>query len=416
MNPPSRFFILRDDVEAPGRWDLGTPVDGRGHEWDDAAFRKGAPVSVEGPLRIPLRAHDGTALDYTEAGLGVPLVSAKAAAVFSALAPHDIQLIPVSVEAHPEPFFILVSTRVEKCIDDEQSSSVEYWKPEDGRPDRTGRYRSVQGLRIDPTKVGDARVFRTWGWVNLLVSEHVKQALEDTGATGLRFEEVTGPSDLSAEEKAWARAARARRERVDRARDAFWRTLGTLDTDTIPLVGFGPWPSHRQIWRVIRRPNGHTLIVTDGLSDYFLDSTEDSVGFGLELSLETDATFPRLYTSWPTLLLQRVSTELAEHAPVRERALIGLCLVEVPGKDMPKALRSAEGTVGVVLGLPTPALPDCFTLPAGLVKLVTVKALLASELLWLRSRGEDGLALLATRLQHEPSPHLSQARRPALTP
>ena len=48
-----------------------------------------------------------------------------------------------------------------------------------------------QGLRIDPTKVGDAHLFRPWGWTMvLIVSEKLKQALEREGLTGTRFTEV----------------------------------------------------------------------------------------------------------------------------------------------------------------------------------------------------------------------------------
>jgi prolyl-tRNA synthetase len=47
------------------------------------------------------------------------------------------------------------------------------------------------GLRIDPTKVEGAHIFRPWGWrVALLVSEDVKEALEREGLTGTRFTEV----------------------------------------------------------------------------------------------------------------------------------------------------------------------------------------------------------------------------------
>ncbi|WNG24113.1 hypothetical protein F0U62_08815 [Cystobacter fuscus] len=54
-----------------------------------------------------------------------------------------------------------------------------------------GEYRNVAGLRIDPTKVGSAHIFRPWGWtVVLIVSERVKLAMEEEGLTGARFIEV----------------------------------------------------------------------------------------------------------------------------------------------------------------------------------------------------------------------------------
>jgi hypothetical protein len=49
----------------------------------------------------------------------------------------------------------------------------------------------VDDLRIDPSKVGDAKVFRTEGWdIVLIVSEDIKQALERMKATGVKFKQV----------------------------------------------------------------------------------------------------------------------------------------------------------------------------------------------------------------------------------
>jgi hypothetical protein len=68
---------------------------------------------------------------------------------------------------------------------------VHYWRHEDNRPDKLGEYRAVYGMRIDPSKVGDARIFRPWGWrVALIISEDIKQAIESAGLTGTRFVEV----------------------------------------------------------------------------------------------------------------------------------------------------------------------------------------------------------------------------------
>lgn len=63
--------------------------------------------------------------------------------------------------------------------------------PDDDEPERVGEYRAVHGMRIDPTKVGGARIFRTWGWlVTLVISEDIKQAIEREGLTGATFVEV----------------------------------------------------------------------------------------------------------------------------------------------------------------------------------------------------------------------------------
>ncbi|WP_308809818.1 imm11 family protein [Archangium lansingense] len=186
-----RYFRLSDDVHVSGRWYLDDPVDPRGFEVDRWQFESGAPVAMDGHLRVPLY-RAGRALDFSVTAVGgAPVVHARVAPIFAELAATDVQLVPVDVEGQSDEFFILNVTRVVKCIDDQASAEVHYWKPEDGRPEKTGNYRAVHGLRIDPSKVGDAKVFRPWGWlVVLLVSEELKKALERVGATGAKFKEV----------------------------------------------------------------------------------------------------------------------------------------------------------------------------------------------------------------------------------
>jgi len=102
-----------------------------------------------------------------------------------------VQLIPVNVQGQPDQYLILLATKLIRCIDDAASEEVRFWLPEHGQPERVGDYKSVSGLRIDPTKVGDAKVFRTRGWnLALIVSEDIKQALERARVTGAQFTEV----------------------------------------------------------------------------------------------------------------------------------------------------------------------------------------------------------------------------------
>jgi hypothetical protein len=185
-----RFFKLADDVYVPHRWHLDTPTDGQGQPVDDRRFLYGTLVPVEDRLKIPVELV-GTPLDFTQAGMGVPVVHVRvASSVFAVLAPDDVQLIPVDVAGQPEQYLILVATRLLRCID-EQASRIELWTPEDGVPHKIGQYSSVRDLRIDRAKVGGAQVFRCEGWMGpLIVSGAIKDALERMGATGTRFEEV----------------------------------------------------------------------------------------------------------------------------------------------------------------------------------------------------------------------------------
>lgn len=190
-NMPRRYFDLTDNMPIRGRWLLGTPKDLQGREVEDPwSFTDGTSISVPGPLKLPIDV-PGTALDFSHASFSAPVVSARVAAVFAELAPAEVQTIPVEVDDQSEPFFILVATRLIRCIDDAACAEVERWTPEDGRPEKVGQYRDVYKMRIDPSKVGEAKVFRTWGWsIALIVREDIKEALERLGATGTKFEEV----------------------------------------------------------------------------------------------------------------------------------------------------------------------------------------------------------------------------------
>lgn len=187
------FYDLHDDFRAPGHWEPGDPrgLDDEvvGGVW---MFTAGHPVSVDGPMHIPNEARRAP-LDFSLAGAGLtPVVHPRVAAVFERYAPDDVQLLPVNIEGQWEPYFLLVATRLIRCVDEAACLEIHRYGPRDGLPARVGQYRSVQGLRIDPSKVGRARVFRPWGWpVTLVVSEVVKEALEKERVTGARFTPVT---------------------------------------------------------------------------------------------------------------------------------------------------------------------------------------------------------------------------------
>ena len=188
-----RYFELDQDLYIPGLWYLDTPVDSQGQDAGSWLFMQGKPASVQEPLKVGLF-RPGKPLDFSLADAGaVPVVHPRVAAVLTALAPGDIQTWPIQVEGQPEPYVLVNATRLVDCIDDEASERVERWIPEDenDQPERAGEYRNVVGMRIDKARVGDAKVFRPWGWtIVLVVSEDIKDALERTGATGMTFTEV----------------------------------------------------------------------------------------------------------------------------------------------------------------------------------------------------------------------------------
>jgi len=188
---PRRYFDLRDDMTIPGRWGLGIPTDVQGREVDDPwMFYRGQRLPDLGPLKLPIDV-PGRALDFSQAAFAAPVVHARVASLLSELAPEEVQTLPVEIEGQPTPFFILVATRLIRCIDESASRHVRKWTPEDGRPEKVGKYRDVRGMRIDPSQVGDAKIFRPQGWaITLIVREDIREALERMGATGTEFEEV----------------------------------------------------------------------------------------------------------------------------------------------------------------------------------------------------------------------------------
>jgi hypothetical protein len=188
-----KYYEIYDDKYIPGRWHLRMPrVDekGRGEPFDVWRFSEGMRLNIEHPIRMSVKSA-GVELEFSHA-LGIPIVHRRVVALFERLGlQKEVQFIPVEVEGQPDPWFILNALQVIRCIDDARCEEVLYWRPEDNRPDKLGQYRNVAGLKVDPAKIGDANIFRPWGWlVVLIVSERVKQAMEEAGITGIKFLEV----------------------------------------------------------------------------------------------------------------------------------------------------------------------------------------------------------------------------------
>jgi hypothetical protein len=186
----SRYFMLRDHMSYPGRWVLRSPVDEQGEEIEPWQFKKGRRVEVAGVPYLPM-SHRGCALDISQTGLGVPVIHGRVADILERLCAQDVQLLPARVEGQTDSWFILNLLRVIRCIDEARCEYVDYWKPEDNRPEKVGEYHNVRGLKVDPTKIGDAHIFRPWGWrVAIVVSEPLKLALEEAGITGMKYVEA----------------------------------------------------------------------------------------------------------------------------------------------------------------------------------------------------------------------------------
>ncbi|WP_395837450.1 imm11 family protein [Archangium violaceum] len=193
MTAQMKYCELYDDKYIPGRWHVRMPRDdeeGREELFDVWRFNEGRVLNIEKPIRLSVKP-TGIPIEFSHA-LGIPIVHRRVVALFERLGlQKEVQFIPVEVEGQTEPWFILNALQVIRCIDDARCEEVLYWLPEDNRPDKLGGYRNVRGLKVDPEKIGEAHIFRPWGWkVVLIVSEHLKRAMEDEGITGIKFLDV----------------------------------------------------------------------------------------------------------------------------------------------------------------------------------------------------------------------------------
>ncbi|QRN95472.1 hypothetical protein JRI60_41470 [Archangium violaceum] len=186
----TRYFRLVDDKSVPERWHLKNPVDAEGNRVDPWQFDAGRTLDIQGRLFFRMSV-PGAPLDFTEAGFAIPVIHERVKMLLERLNVPEVQFILAEVESQPEPYFVLNPTLLIPCLDEERCERVVRWKPEDERPERVGEYRVVDGLRIDPTKVDGARIFRIWGWPMLIVSGDIKQTLEREAVTGTEFIEVS---------------------------------------------------------------------------------------------------------------------------------------------------------------------------------------------------------------------------------
>ena len=186
----SKHYELTDDMRIPSRWHLRTPIDEHGQKLNPWQFTEGRWLEPRGLIRFPVRP-DGVTLDFTLDAFSNPVVHGRVVQLFEQLGIQEVQFLPVQVDGHAGPYFILNALRILRCIDDARCAEVKYFTPEDGQPEKIGEYKYVRGMRIDPAKTEGARVLRPWGWtLSLILSEDLKQALEAEGITGTRFVEV----------------------------------------------------------------------------------------------------------------------------------------------------------------------------------------------------------------------------------
>ncbi|MCA1859473.1 hypothetical protein LE191_05070 [Janthinobacterium sp. HSC-3S05] len=213
------------------------------------------------------------------------------------------------------------------------------------------------------------------------------------------------------------------------ARDAFYATLGAIDADVLaPLVNpafmGGPrWPSLRQAWRVIRRPDS-ILIASDGLSDPFEDDDDVFVPRGhlLEVCIEAPLSAfdgDPVQASWLFDLIYQVSQNVADHGSidllVQRHGSVSMVL---DLQDAPNGLEDENEQVGVLLAQGAATIPPSFATPYGEVMLLSLTVLQPAELAYISDADDKAQSRrdLAAAIAASPTGHLSVAQRPVVIP
>ena len=150
MNHSVRYFELWDDMRVPGRWALyQKDIDEHGRRVAPWQFTKGKFIELSGRPVIGT-SHSGLPLDFSLTELATPVVTEKFVSVFQPLQLEaEVQFLPAQVEGRAEPYFILNVLQVVRCIDDARCEEVKYWTPEDGFPEKVGKYLQRQiGLKV----------------------------------------------------------------------------------------------------------------------------------------------------------------------------------------------------------------------------------------------------------------------------
>jgi hypothetical protein len=191
-----------------------------------------------------------------------------------------------------------------------------------------------------------------------------------------------------------------------------------------PAFMGGPrWPSLRQAWRVIRRPDS-VIIASDGLSDPFEDDDDVFVPRGhlLEVCIEAPlAAFDGdpVQASWLFDVIYQISQNVADHGSIdlllQRHGSVSMVL---DVQDAPEGLEDENEQVGVLLAQGASTIPPLFATPYGEVMLLTATVLQSAELAYISEAADKAQSRrdLAAALAASPSGHLSVAKRPVVIP
>ncbi|MCK9608901.1 MAG: hypothetical protein M0R33_20870 [Methylomonas sp.] len=182
-----------------------------------------------------------------------------------------------------------------------------------------------------------------------------------------------------------------------------------------PMSDGPEWPAGAA-WLAARHAQ-NACIISDGLSDPWVERDKPETGLGLEVFIETpdaglagDVPLTKLADTWLFPLLAEVSHTLANYAKLCEKLLADELLSLEFNIDH---IKDGRGRVGALLNKPRQDATD-LSMPGGTISLIAATLLTVDELKFLRGKGLNGRLALADKLYAAGVGHLSLLHRPSV--
>ena len=164
-------------------WHLDEFVDADGAAVDLTLFTSSQTVQLASPLRCKVST-EGREMDFTLSPFGAPIAIRALSQQLAALAPHDLQMVPLIVDGSSNSFDLVNVLPRLRALDDERSIGGR-WPSGSGSP---GKWLYVVHAALKPHAVRGHSLFRVNGWTPaIFCTDAVRQVLEPREWTGMQF-------------------------------------------------------------------------------------------------------------------------------------------------------------------------------------------------------------------------------------
>jgi len=183
-----KYYQLFFEVKIDGAWYLSEINDENGEGLLGSHFNQGKKFNQTTKLTV-IPNVVGQPVDFRETSFAVPIVSEAFAKIVETFDPNAIQRIPVTVAPNITGFEILnILTKLD-CIDYETTLLEKYTNDLHYMfPDKIGQIKGIFDLHVRPEIAKSHHIFRlSEYWVITIISEELKDALEEKNFTGMKF-------------------------------------------------------------------------------------------------------------------------------------------------------------------------------------------------------------------------------------